>query len=265
MKIAGFKSNLRNLVGDSEKPVLVYSGIFSLMSAIEGISVEALPSFICESLMEVVGKNRDLLMPTFTNGFRNGFINLDTEPCSTGMVNEVLRQNPESRRTKSAWFSFTVQGPDAGFLSERHFGHAWGNNSILEWIEQNEAVILVIGVPWPMVSFFHRAEWLCQVPYRYDKSFEGTIHVRGRDHKIKETLFVRGLDPVVDNQWAGINEYLAEIGMRSIPLGRSHMAQVLAKPAMEKLSQVIAKNAFAFVKDAEKIRAAYGTKSSPRL
>lgn len=252
---------LKEFLPQDGRPVVVYSGLFAIARALP-VSPKALPGILLEMLRTTVGPQRTLLMPTYTNGYQNGFLNLDTEPCNTGMVNEQLRQKGESVRTAAAFWSFATLGPDAAMLGNLRPHDAWGDGSLFDWIHRMNAHILMLGVPWYMCSFLHRVEWDAQVPYRYLKEFSGQIILRGQTETLRERLFVRSLQPKAENIWPHIDVVLAAHGMKRFPLGRGQVAEMGSQKLVECLLEVVRKNPFAFVKNPEMLRKHYHSNST---
>lgn len=248
---------LKSFLGDDRRPVLAYTGLLGLASVLPGAH-EQLPSSLLDLLVEVVGSHRSLLMPTYTNGFRDGLIDLDHEPCNTGMINQLFRLKPGVRRTASAYWSFAVQGPQAEEVASLRPIDAWGEGSLFEWVEQKDAHLLMLGVPWSLCSFLHRVEWLVQVPYRYPKTFSGQMIRNGKRQSLEETLFVRFLDPLAENQWSGIDAYLEAGGMRRVCLGRGQISHMRAQALLASLVPILRRDPFAFLKNPERLRVHYG-------
>lgn len=253
---------LRRMLPDDDRPVLAYTGLFALARAFPP-PPEAVPKRVLDSLLEAVGVERTLLLPTYTRGYSDGFIDLDATPCTTGMVNELFRRMPGTRRTRSAFFSFAARGPDASELAELRPAEAWGEGSLFDWVARRNTQVVMLGVPWSMCSFLHYAEWVCNVPYRYRKEFAGECFVEGRREPLVETLFVRSLDPVVENAWPGLDELLAPHGMVSTPIGRSQLASADARAILDAVVPILRRDPFTFVRDPERLRATFVAKILP--
>jgi aminoglycoside 3-N-acetyltransferase len=263
MTIDQFRETLVQLLGDDARPVVAYSGLFSIAREFP-IAADRLPRALLDALLSAVGPRRTFLMPTYVSGFKNGVLNLDTEPAATGMINECFRTMAGVRRTSSVFWPFSVTGPHAVELVSLRPIDAVGEGSLFEWIETQNAHILMLGVHWHMCSFLHRLEWLAQVPYRYLKTFEGDVIRDGNRSRLRERVFVRSLDPLVENEWPGIESRLAAKGMRSIPVGRGRVAEIGAQPLLAALRPIIEDDPFAFVKNANVLRGAFAGNNRER-
>jgi aminoglycoside N3'-acetyltransferase len=255
MAFPELRAILAELLPRDGVPVVAYSAVWSLAAAWKE-DRRQLVGAIYEELLEAVGPGRTLIMPTYTGGFKDGVIDLDSSPGLTGVLNEAVRKTPGSKRTASAFFSFTARGPQAEELAALRPRDAWGEGSLFEWIEQQNAHILLLGVPLPMCSFLHRVEWNACVPYRYGKNFAGTMIRDGKREPLEERLFVRSLDPLVENIWPGAEAVLGE-RLRRRTLGRGEVSVIGAKPLVDTLLTVLRRDPFAFVKNPEVLRQAF--------
>jgi aminoglycoside N3'-acetyltransferase len=251
-----FTDGLGGLIPRVPSPIVVYSGLFAIARALPPPE-ERLAANVLDCLLSAAGPDRTVLMPTYTSGFREGRIDLSRAACTTGMVNERFRCMSGTLRTASAFFSFAVRGPDAAELAALRPANAWGEHSVFDWIDRHNATLVMIGVPWAMCSFLHRAEWLARVPYRYDKRFTGTCVIDGAEETLTETLFVRSLDPPAWNIWPDLEDLLAPHGMRRFTIGRGYAASMAARDLMGAITPVLGRDPFRFVQNSEALRAAF--------
>ena len=235
-------SALEDLVGDRSGPVVAFSAAWPFMRVIDA-DKRAVPAMIKDVVRDVVGPDRTLAMPTFTNGFSDGVCDLDNTPSGTGVISEAFRRDSDTRRTVSAFFSFAVTGPDADYLVTARPLNAWGDGSLYEWSEGCNATYLMLGTHVTHNSYLHRMEWLRRdvVNYRYEKWFKGTVIHEGRREPIAETLFVRSLDPIVETEFTFLESDLLDSGMRvsrpsGIPIAAID-ALTMKRVFMERLEQ----------------------------
>jgi hypothetical protein len=158
-------------------------------------------------------------MPSFAEGYDDGVCNLDEAPASTGVLSEHFRRRPDTLRTLSAYFSFNVLGPAQADLGQRMPLDAWGEGSIYDWMERRNARFLMLGTHPTHCSYLHRLEWLVRehLPYRYRKPFKGTLIRGGASIPCEETLFVRSLSPVAENDFTVLLPVLRKAGMAERP------------------------------------------------
>lgn len=207
---------LRNLATQDERPVVVSAAMWPVLKAMGRKD----PAAVDEVLDLLIGlfARRGLLMPSFTHGFNaEGMCDLDTEPGSTGVLSEALRRRPGVVRTLSAWFSYLALGPCADEVLGLQPEEAWGEGSVYAWMELRDVCFLMLGTHPTHCSYLHRLEWLAQVPYRFNKPFNGVLVRHGRQHVVQETLYVRCINPIeAVNDFTLLMPQLREAGMREI-------------------------------------------------
>jgi len=185
--VDGFKK----LSGDF---VLVHSSFKSLGE------VDGGPQVVIDALLECIGKNGTLLMPTynwdFSDGVNNSYDVLNT-PSKTGILNEIVRKNPHSKRTMDPVYSFAILGKLRDGLYDLTYESSYGKDSMFAKLRELKGKIMVIGVEnynrW--MTFFHHCEEMSNVNYRYLKTFHGNI--TGYDRKTipgKIAFYVRNLE-----------------------------------------------------------------------
>jgi aminoglycoside 3-N-acetyltransferase len=250
MKIEELREIIENLIGQDGKPVIVYAALWPFMKTLE-VPVKEIPQTILNLLIDVVGPQRSLLMPTYVLGYKDGVCNLDVEPSKTGLLSELFRQNPQTTRTLSAFFSFNILGPQTPEVALLQPQHVWGDGSIYEWMENENVHFLMLGTHPTNCCFLHRMEWLNRVPYRYIKEFNGTLIRGGKELLVPETLFVRILNPPVIQNFPAIYENLQQGGMRvEMPEG-IHIAHMRAENMKDVLLPLIKKDPFIAIKNRE--------------
>lgn len=231
---------LRELLGDDDRPIVVFSSAWPFFRAIGRAGPEVVEELL-QAVMDAAGK-RSLLMPAFSDGYRNGICDLDSTPCSTGVLAEAFRRKQGNVRTLSAFFSFSVRGPAIAEVSDLMPVDAWGDGSIYHWMELQNARFLMLGTHPTHCSYLHRIEWLLrdEIDYRYVKVFDGVLRRDGKDIPSREQLFVRCLKPEVVHDFTVLKGFLESAGMvttavQGVPLALYDAQQVLCSilPAMK--------------------------------
>jgi aminoglycoside N3'-acetyltransferase len=132
--------------------------------------VEGGPAGVIDALLEALGPNGTLVMPSWTGDDDTPFDPLHT-PVSPdlGVTPEVFRQRPGVRRSNHP-FAFAALGPQAESITgdplpipphrvESAIGRVWERNG----------QILLLGVGHDSNTTIHLAEALAQVPYAVPK------------------------------------------------------------------------------------------------
>ena len=217
MRLDELHKFLLNLLRDSmDRPVVVFSALWPFYRVIDDIPKQNIVDSILGVLLDVVGQHRDLLMPTFSKGFNNGFINLDVSPSLSGLMTEKFRMLNGTRRSICPWFSFSCLGPSTEEIIALRPLHAWGEGSLYEWMEKKDVKLLMLGTD--ACSYFHRVEWLNKeiITYRFDKKFRGRVLHEGKKLTVSQILFVRYLNPEVIHDFSVMNEDLIAGGMKKV-------------------------------------------------
>lgn len=246
-------SALRKLLGNDNRPVVVFSSAWPFFRAI-GRGTPGDVEELLDVVIDAVGQ-RSLLMPAFSGGYRDGICDLDSTPSSTGVLSEAFRRREGNVRTLSAFFSFSARGPAIDEVADLMPIDAWGDGSIYHWMELQNVRFLMLGTDPTHCSYLHRIEWLLRdvIPYRYLKAFDGTLRRDGKDIQCREQLFVRCLTPEAENDFAVLKGLLDTGGMvtttvQGVPLALYDSQQVLHSvfPAMKRdpLLTVINKDNF---------------------
>jgi aminoglycoside N3'-acetyltransferase len=235
-----FGDRFVDLAGES-RPIVVYSGLWTMARAWR-TPLQELVDGLMTRIQDAAG-DRTLLMPTFTKGYVDGFIDLDNEPGTTGVLAECMRKMPGTGRTKSAFFSFAVRGPDRDALCALQPEHAWGDGSVYAWMEERDAVCITVGVAPQIISAIHRVEWHCRdaIEYRFSKRIAGEIRHQGVRQPLEEQLFVRRLDPPVRNDFDVVLAPLGRTGLRTVDIDGVTLASVGTKAIVNTLVPIVRK------------------------
>ena len=230
---------------DNQTPLVVFSSMAPVIAADPGSARENIKG-LTEYFQEL-SKTRDVLMPSFTNGYQDGGINLDVTPSSNGILAESFREQNPQNRTESAFFSFTAVGPSQDLLFSLRPQHVWGEGSLYEWIEETDSTILTIGLPPYVCSFQHRAEYLeaRSISYRNFIERSGYLTVRGAKKQTTEILFARKSYAHVDFRPMTAHLHLAGIQLASS--SGITVSAVSAKKKLELARSLIRSNSLIFV------------------
>ncbi len=231
-----------------DKPLVVFSAMFPFMRYLGGNA-----DGFCTELIDILQENSaSLFMPTFVS-FSGDVCNLDTEVSTTGALTEIFRKRSDTERTLSAFFPFSVSGDDRDEVCALEPADAWGDSSLYEWFEQNDAYILTLGCHTTHCSFTHRVEWLCKeiITYRYDKDFVNKIIYKGKERLLNERLFVRQLEPEPVNDWTWATNTFLRNGMQIVNIEGIKLSLMNAKNKIETLLPLVKADPLVLLKNKE--------------
>ena len=179
-----FKENLSSVIENDDEILIFYIGIWSFINFLD-ISYKDIPKVLLQTIEKVVGKNRTIVLPSFTaNEFviTKKFDSLLSKPKESGVISIQALKSGNYVRTIQPLHSYLVKGPKAKEIKKLTLKTSWGEGSILSWLSKNKSRVCTIGIPWKIgCSYFHRFEELYQVPWRYFKKFEGK-HYKNKEY-----------------------------------------------------------------------------------
>lgn len=181
--------------------------------------VEGGPQAVIDALLEVLTPAGTLIMPTFNFGFNQGEPwDVNATPSRMGILTELVRLNPESRRVFHPFYSFAILGKLKDELAAVRYKDSYGPDSIFARLRKLDGKIMIIGLSYNhSMTFFHHIEQTQGVDYRYLKEFTGQVtDETGRTYTDTFTMFVRDLDKGVLTAVDPMGEVLEQRGIVKI-------------------------------------------------
>jgi aminoglycoside 3-N-acetyltransferase len=209
--------SFRDLGVEGGDTVLVHSSYKSLGPVNGG------PRAVIDALQYVLGPDGTLIMPTFNFGFCDGEpFDARTTPSRMGVLTELVRNDPNSKRVEHPIYSFAVLGARADEAASISDPSSYGASSLFGHLCKWGGKIMIIGLSYnDSMTFFHHVEELQGVDYRYLKSFSGVVtDVTGESLERTVTMYVRDIDRGVVTAVNAMGELLANKGLiRSTRIG----------------------------------------------
>ncbi|SDY66144.1 aminoglycoside N(3)-acetyltransferase [Thermoactinomyces sp. DSM 45892] len=179
--LTSLKEDLRNLGVHKGMTLIVHSSLSKLGWVCGGAEV------VCRALMEIVTDQGTILMPTQTPGnsdpahwvsppvsedwwesIREHMPPYDpayTPTMGMGVVPELFRTLPGVLRSEHPMWSLAAWGEDAAEILAHHtIDIGFGPNSPLDRLLEKKGHILHLGSALETTTFWHRAEYECNVP-----------------------------------------------------------------------------------------------------
>ncbi|MEK6647312.1 MAG: AAC(3) family N-acetyltransferase [Candidatus Firestonebacteria bacterium] len=156
--------NLRNIGMKKGSIIIVHSSYKSIGD------VEGRAETVVQALINTVGIEGTILMPTFTYNFwaEDGDVfDKENTPSKTGVITEVFRNFPQVERSNHPTHSVAVYGEYKESLIEAHNDStALGKNSPFHLASKLGGYIILIGCSFTSCSLIHTAEILGNVFYK---------------------------------------------------------------------------------------------------
>lgn len=185
----------RSLGMEAGDVLFVHSAYSTLGRAPGG--VEGGPQTVIEALLEVLGPEGTLIMPTFNYDFLKGVPwDIRTTPSQMGILTELVRQDPRAKRMFHPIYSMAAIGKRADEVASHRTNDCFGETTIFKKFRDWDAKILIIGLPYSKsITFLHHCEQMAGVDYRFLKEFKGiAIDFDGRPQEVTYTMFVRDVE-----------------------------------------------------------------------
>lgn len=194
-----FSNAISNLGVENGDHVYVASSMATL-----GFMDNAMQS-ICELLIAAVGNEGTVIMPTFNFDFCKGVdFDINSTPSKVGVLTEYFRENYSSHRSSSPpYHSVCAKGRLASQISQVDSSTSFGENSVFQYMLDENVKYLLIGVGFDAVPSFHWIEEKVGVPYRFWKKFKGMVNRQTSSEEeyimyARQEGFALDLNPLMD-------------------------------------------------------------------
>lgn len=184
-----------------------------------------------DALMERVGPEGTLLAPTFTYSYpRKQAFDPAHSASEMGMFAEWLRKHPDAHRSNDPCYSVAAIGGQAVALTQQAPENSFGPNSVFERFLARDGLILNLNFDAGS-TFLHYLERQSQVPYRFDKTFEGLTLEDGVSRQSHSTIYVRyASSPATEAVFEPFHQLaLAEGLFSEASLGRGRLGCIRAR------------------------------------
>lgn len=215
LTIAEFRAAFRSVVPEDDEVIVLYSGLWGFGHRF-GIKPAELVDLLIGAMLEVLGSNRTLIMPTYFGDFpRSRVYDVIRSQPYTGAVADRFRRWPGCERTRQPMDSYAVLGPRAAEVLAQPCTTAWGDDSVLGWFDRVDARHVILGVPWHLsCAYCHRGEEVRGVPFRYYKRFSGVLMNDGQSgEECQEIMYVRPFDVDPKLSYKPIRDRLGELDL----------------------------------------------------
>lgn len=155
-----------------------------------------------------IGMGREILLPAFNYDFtKTKKFDVDLDLPQVGRI-------PREATQRSGWHRSLT--PVYSFLSNQssppQYLEPFSENSLFADLVSNEGEIILLGVGCERLTFLHHVEHVFEVPYRYEKSFDGEV-IQGKNaSSVKVKFHVRPHELNIDYDFMRIENYLLDIG-----------------------------------------------------
>lgn len=228
-------------IGLSSGDVLLVHSSFKSFGGVEGG-----PQTVINALRSILTEDGTLIVPTFNYDFCDGKpYDVKKTPSKMGIISELVRTDPNSKRTLEPVFSFAILGKHRDYLANLKYEHSVGPDSVFAKLRELDAKIMIIGLSYnESLTFFIHIEETQGCDYRYFKEFRGTITgYDGVKQDSKIVLFVRDLERGVQNSVDKMGFIMEQEGIvKKTVIGKSEIKLMKANDVYQRTVKEMKKN-----------------------
>ncbi len=195
--------------------LLVHSALQTI-GLIENISPSENCAVIFDAIVQRIGAEGTIVVPTFNFGFCKGqlFDPAETPSKAMGAFSEYVRKYPGSVRSSHPMQPVSAVGAQAEYICANDTVSSFSPDGAFERMVEQDAKVLLLGAEMQAVSLVHLPEERLGVPYRYWKEFtapykhtDGTVADKTysmyvRDLELDPTLVLAKIEVLLDKKHA---------------------------------------------------------------
>jgi aminopeptidase-like protein/aminoglycoside N3'-acetyltransferase len=150
-----------------------------------------------DAVRTVLGETGTVFVPTYSYTFGRGtasspaVFDPETTPAEIGPFPEFFRKQPAVVRSHDPMMSIAGLGPLAARILHDIPNTSYGHGCVFAKLLDVPCKCVSIGLGPNWMPFIHHADWLCKVPFRFDKLFQGLIKRGDRLDKLTWIYNVR--------------------------------------------------------------------------
>jgi|TARA_B100000315_G_C14515581_1_gene558992 aminoglycoside 3-N-acetyltransferase len=198
-------------------------------------------SLILDALLEVLGDSGTLVVPTFTYSFPAGMtFDTDLTHSDCGVFTEFVRTHEAAYRSIDPCVSVAAIGADAKELTRAVPSNAYGRDSFFERFFAADGKICNLNFDAGS-TFVHFVERELEIPYRFDKTFSGTIRANGVTRSATSTIWVRYVSSVdTTAEFEALDELARTQGLfQTATVGRGQVGVITAAATFELIERTL--------------------------
>jgi aminoglycoside 3-N-acetyltransferase len=176
--------------------ILVSSDLAKVFFQLKKNDVTFNPDFFLDYLMEFIGSDGTILLPSFNWDFCKGkTFDYNNTPSMTGSLSKIALGRKEFKRTRNPIYSFAVYGKHAKSIINLKHTSCFGDDSPFAFLDKNNGKNLFLGLDYKYgFTMDHYAEEKIGVSYRYHKPFKGKyIDENKNETNVEFSMYVRDL------------------------------------------------------------------------
>lgn len=189
-----FKQSL-NLSGIIENDVVVAHCSIIGLGLIKNRTIDEIPKILVDSLLNIIGKNGTLCVPTFNYNYINKKKKFDTweneyTKLLGALPGEVLSRKRRIRSYNPGYNISTI-GAKSKYISMSKSISSFGSDSSWDRLFKLNSKIILINCDLNSMTFIRYIESKCDVPYLYSKLYKTPVYSGKRKVLNQSTCYLR--------------------------------------------------------------------------
>ena len=171
-EIFKFLKKLKIKKGDT----IFFHGNSMAIFQVEGLNSKSKTIFFWNSVIEYLGKNGTIIVPSFTYSInKNNLFNNKKSKSKIGQFSEDFRKIFLPERSNDPIFSVCAYGKKSKIIKKVSYKDSFGKDSIFDYLYSKNVKLICLGCELKVVTFIHYIEQRLKVPYREFKVFNTKI------------------------------------------------------------------------------------------
>lgn len=257
LSLNDISQHLDQVIETNDEIIVLHSSVWQFGHLVRPFDRDFLDQLL-DVIIKTVGAERTLVVPSYTTGSfprSKKYDDIETLP-ETGALPTALLHRGSSIRTSSPMNSYLVSGPHSDAILDCVCTSAWGRDSVMAFLASRNARFVTLGAEWHLsCSYYHHAEELAKVPYRYFKRFQGDRYAGGKYiGTCSDVLFVKSLYTICDDFYAGPELVLRERKHIKTADAPYLIESALIRNIVDVTIELLSENPFYFVKNENEVR-----------
>ncbi|MCX6043513.1 MAG: AAC(3) family N-acetyltransferase [Chloroflexi bacterium] len=177
--------------------------------------VEGGAETVVDAFLEVLGAAGTLIVPTFTFAHGNAdapIFDPQQDRSEMGAISEAVRQRALARRSVHLLHSVAALGAQATEICAVQGASAWAADGPFWQLYEQNATLLLLGVPYLRCTWFHVIEQLVQVSYREWVAKDARVRTENGQIEALPTRIYRPKADFAGNDFNKFGRVLEEAG-----------------------------------------------------
>jgi aminoglycoside 3-N-acetyltransferase len=202
-------------------------GFFGKCSSVKNVNELCMLFYM--AIRDQIGDTGTICVPAFTYSYPCGIPFDRSAPTKMGAFSEWIRTHPLAYRSLDPCYSVAAVGADAKRLVTCVSRNSFDEGSFFERFYRKNGKVLNLNFDAGS-TFIHYVERNLGVPYRFDKSFQGTTIDNGVEYPTTQTIWCRYMHPLLEARFEAFDKMARTQNVfKTAKLGRGEVGVISAK------------------------------------